>query len=699
MERYIEQLLSQLTLEEKIDMIHGAGLFRTGSVDRLGIPSLHMSDGPMGVRAEFADNEWRNVGSTDDLVTYLPCNSAVASTWNRELAKKAGQVLGEEARGRGKDVILAPGINIKRSPLCGRNFEYMSEDPYLIEELVAPMVQGIQSSDVSACVKHFAANSQETQRLWVDTVVDRRTLEEIYFPGFRAAVEKGGVFSLMGAYNLLNGEHCCTSESLMNRILREEWGFDGMIVSDWGGVHDTVLAARSAMDIEMDVTYDFQNHFMAKPLLELVKAGQLSEELIDKKIRNILRLMLRLKMIGPNKEDRSSGEYNTKAHQEAALEVAEESVILLKNEEKQLPLDAKKLKTLAVIGANSVAVHSCGGGSAEIKALYEITPLMGIKKLLGGNVKVSYAPGYAIPVGKHREEISWQATSTQQGGEPAPQTETLSDEAYLKEALALAKMSDAVIFVGGLDHDYDVEGLDRKDMVLPYGQDKVLEELLRVRPDAVVVIYAGSPVEMPWLDKAKTLLWSYYAGMEGGTALANVLFGKANPSGKLAETFIRNADECPARLGVNFGLSDRVVYDEGVMVGYRHYDTAGTAVNFCFGHGLSYTGFAYSDLQVDGMSVSLNITNTGDVSGKETVQLYVAPLDSAGTSRPAHQLRGFEKLLLAPGQTQRVTFELSERDFSCYDAEKGAFLPIPGKYEIRLGASSRDIRLKTVMEV
>ena len=697
MEQYIEELLPLLTLEEKIGMIHGATLFRTAGVERLDIPPLTMSDGPMGVRAEFADDEWRNVGNTDDFVSYLPCNSAVASTWNRKLAEKCGSVLGEEARGRGKDVILAPGINIKRSPLCGRNFEYMSEDPYLIEELVVPMVKGIQKHDVAACVKHFAANSQETERLWVDTIVDERTLQEIYYPGFKAAVEKGGIFSLMGAYNRLNGEHCSTGKNLLNRVLREEWGFDGMIVSDWGGVHDTVLAAESGLDIEMDVTYDFDHHFLAQPLLEKVRSGELSESLIDKKVRNILRLMLRLKMIGPAKGTRSAGAYNTEQHRTDARSVAEESIILLKNENAVLPLNPEKVKKVAVIGANAVTTHSNGGGSAEIKALYEITPLMGIKKLLGGNAQVSYAPGYVVPASGGRPEISWQAESTKSKAEREPVQEYVSDAAALEEAVQLARGSDAVIFVGGLNHDYDVEGLDRRDMKLPYGQDAVIEALLEARPDTVVVMYAGSPVEMSWLDRAQSLVWSYYAGMEGGTALADVLFGRVNPSGKLAETFIRSLDQCPAVQGKIFGLPDRVVYEEGVMVGYRQYDTEMTDVNFCFGHGLSYASFAYSDISIIDQTVSVTVTNIGNMEGKETVQLYVAPLEKGDLIRPAHQLRMFEKISLMPGESKAVAFQLTDRDFSSYDVEKKSFAVIPGEYEIQIGASSRDIRLKAVV--
>ncbi len=721
-EQYVEELLAKLTLEEKIGMIHGAGLFRTAGVERLEIPPIYFSDGPMGVRAEFADNEWRSIGTTDDYVSYLPCGSAVASTWNEELASAAGAVLGAEARGRGKDVILGPGINIKRSPLCGRNFEYMSEDPYLIRKLVVPLIQGIQKNDVSACVKHFAANSQETQRLFVDTIVDERTLREIYFPGFEAAVHEGDAYSVMGAYNLIDGEHCCMSKRLLNGVLREEWKYEGLVVSDWGGVHDTALAAESALDVEMDVTYDFDKHFMADALLEKIKANELSEALVDEKVRNILRLMLRLKMIGPEQSKRSAGAYNTPAHREAAYQVAAESVVLLKNEDNILPLktpaNQSKKQRVAVIGANAAAIHSNGGGSAEIKALYELSPLMGIKKLLGGNACVTYAPGYYIPEKGEQSDINWQADSTKQteqgeekltGQSGAEQQESSAESEaarksreYRKEALRLAKECDTVIFVGGLNHDYDSEGLDRKDMKLPYEQDELISSLLAVRPDTVIVLYAGSPVEMPWLSAAKTLVWSYYAGMEGGSAIADVLYGKVNPSGKLAETFITDADQCPAHTIGTFGREDRVDYTEGVMVGYRYYDTENTAVNFCFGHGLSYTQYAYENLTVvreaDGVKVTVDVTNTGSMSGKETVQIYVAPKQNGKVARPAHELKAFAKVQLNPGETKQVELQLGKEAFSYYDIEQKDFIAESGVYEIQAAASSRDIRLTAEVE-
>ncbi len=707
-EKEIGSLLSLLTLEEKIGMIHGAGLFCTEGVPRLGIPALHMSDGPMGVRAEFANDEWRNVGTTDDFVTYLPCNSAVASTWNRTLAEKMGSVLGEEARGRGKDVILAPGINIKRSPLCGRNFEYMSEDPELVEELVVPMIQGIQKHDVAACVKHFAANSQETGRLSVNTIVDERTLREIYFPGFLAAIKKAGAYTLMGAYNRLNGEHCCMSKSLLNDVLRGEWGYDGTVISDWGGVHDTRLAAESALDIEMDVTSRFSEHYMADALLEKVRAGEISESLVDEKVRNILRLMFRLHMIGEERSSRKSGTYNTPQHREAALAIAQESVILLKNE-KLLPLRAEKVKKLAVIGQNAALTHANGGGSAEIKALYEITPLLGIKMLLGGNVDVRYAPGYYIPEKEKASDMNWQATSTMNNRKENQETEAHADDKkmqrrYQQEAVAIAKECDEVIFIGGLTHEYDTEGRDRESMKLPYGQDELIEELLSIKPNTVVVMVAGSPVEMDWEEKCKALVWSYYAGTEGGTALAGVLFGKINPSGKLAETFPRNAMQCPAHVAGEFGNADAVEYKEGVMVGYRYYDSEGTDIRYCFGHGLSYSCFSYSNLRAvwdkvqKRCEIALTVKNDSGVDGKETVQIYVAP-QTASVERPSHELRAFEKVDLKAGEQKELRFTLELLDFSYYRMESEAFAAEPGRYRIEAAASSRDIRLVQEIEL
>lgn len=717
-EEAIEQLLSQLTLEEKIAMIHGEGIFQSGGVERLGIPPMKMSDGPMGVRKEFEKGQWINVGTTDDLVTYLPSNSALASTWNRELAYITGQVLGAEARGRGKDVILAPGINIKRSPLCGRNFEYMSEDPKLIEELVVPLIKGIQENDVAACVKHFVANNQETERFWVDTYVDDRTLREIYMPGFKAAIDEGESHTIMGAYNMFRGEHCSQSRYLLNQILREEWKYDGAIISDWGGVHNTKEAAESALDIEMSVTPNFDDYYMANPLLEAVKRGEIAESHIDEKIRNILRTMLRLKMLGEERKDRKSGTYNAPEHREAVLNTARESVILLKNEEQRLPLNPSSLKTIAVIGQNAEMIHSNGGGSAEIKALYEISPLMGLKKTLGGNVEVKYAKGYYIPSKQEEKELNWQQHSlerivmTPEEEQEALRKQQLVEEEIrvnnqilLKEAIELARGTDEVIIIGGLNHEYDVEGQDRSDMCLPYGQDQLIEEILKVNPNAVVVMVAGSPVKMStWSSKAKAIVWSWYAGMEGGTALAEVLLGKVNPSGKLPETIPMELMDSPAHKLGEFGKTDSVTYHEGVFVGYRYYDTYQVEPNFCFGHGLSYTTFDYKSLEVTlseheedvTAKVEVTVRNSGNRAGAEIVQVYVSDKESS-VKRPVHELKGFTKVFLAAGEEKRVTILLHKNAFGFYDVNVKGFRAEAGEYEVQVGSSSRDIRLTSSM--
>lgn len=716
----VEAILKELTLDEKIGMIHGAGLFRTKGVERLSIPPVKSSDGPMGVRSEFQNDKWIPAGTTDDFVTYLPSNSALAATWNKELAYTSGRILGMEARGRGKDVILAPGINIKRSPLCGRNFEYMSEDPKVIEELTVPFIQGIQENDVAACVKHFVANAQETDRLMVDTIVDERTLREIYLPGFKAAVEKAGTYSLMGAYNKLNGYHCCENKTLLHDILQEEWGYDGTVISDWGGVHKTKEAAEAPMDIEMSVFDNFDDYMLANPLKKAIESGELEEELVDKKVRNILRMMFRLKMIGKEKGKRKSGTYNTEEHRRSVYETASESVVLLKNEDRALPIQKSGLKKIGVIGRNADMIHSNGGGSAEIKALYEISPLMGIKTRLGGNTEVRYAPGYFIPEKEVQKEENWQQSSLD--GKWSPTKEELEkqelreqersrlikeqSEILLNEAVQLAKECDRILFVGGLNHDYDVEGQDRSSMELPYGQDRVIEAVLEANPEAVIVMVAGSPVEMPWKNKAKAIVWCYYAGMETGNALADILFGAVNPSGKLPETFPVSYQDTPTGENGEFGLDSRVEFKEGIFVGYRYYEDRKKETAFCFGHGLSYTTFRYQWLTVmteeeEGdvrVKVSCIVENTGDVAGAEAVQLYISE-NCPTVRRPVKELKAFTKIFLEPGEKKEVEMLLKKDDFGYYDVEAKTFRVNSGMYTVSLGASVKDIRLKREFEI
>lgn len=809
-EELIHKLIEQMTLDEKISMIHGNGLFQTGEVERLHIPPLKMSDGPMGVRADFLNDQWIPVGTDADAVSYCPSNSAIACTWNRDLARKSGKVLGKEARGRGKDMILAPGINVKRTPACGRNFEYFSEDPYLISELAVPLIEGIEESDVSACVKHFALNQQEEERLWVNVEVDERTLREIYLPGFEAAVKKAGVSSLMGAYNLFRGEHCCESEKLLGTILRKEWGYDGVIVSDWGAVHHTTAAALSPLDIEMSVTPDFDEYCLADPLKEKIESGEIPVNVVDEKVRHILKLMVKLKMIVlteinkgdetvsredkavcvqdsdrreqdsekaevhvrvSSHEERKRGCYNTPEHRSAILDVARESIVLLKNEEHRLPFTPSHAKKVLVIGQNAVIKHALGGGSAEIKALYEITPLLGISMFLGGNATVDYLPGYEIPK-KEESDHNWQEDSlkakdeaelvesslSENGAEEASNAEEVcnAEETYIarntnyinsfneekqqklqREALAKVKDYDEVIFVGGLTHEQDTEGKDRATLELPYGQSELIRELLAVRPDMVVVMMAGSPVAMgTWSKKAKAIVYMSYSGMEGGTALAEVLFGKVNPSGKLAESFpyrledmgIHTTEQYPGRpLHENEIMHANLTqtYSEGVFVGYRYYEKHEVPVQFCFGHGLSYTEFSYKNISLETISkagtsipdnnregnlavedlasqekyvVRVTVKNTGICVGKEIVQLYVGETD-VSVENPVKELRGFEKVSLQPGEEKEVTFILEKSAFAHYDTAAGAFVTKPGNYTIYIGSSCEDIRQKAKLDI
>ena len=745
----IEDLLRQLTLQEKIDMIHGCGFFRTKAVERLGIPGVVTSDGPMGVRMQFPDDSWIPVGETDDYVTYSPSNSALAATWNPVLAYKSGKELGEEARGRGKDVILAPGINIKRDPLCGRNFEYFSEDPYLVETLAVPFIKGVQENDVAACVKHFAVNNQETDRMAVDTYVDERTLREIYLPAFRAAVKDAGSYSIMNAYNKFRGHFCSESKELLDNILRDEWNYDGAVISDWGSTHSTKGVAESSMDMEMSVTTDFDDYYLANPLLEAVQKGEVDEECVNAKVRNILRMMFRLKMLGSEAPTRKTGAYDTEEHRQQAYETAKEAIILLKNE-KVLPLTEERLALqpvknaqgeiisarkhkIAVIGHNASHNHASGGGSAEIKALYEISPLLGLKKALGGNVEITYAQGYYIPGKKNVNEVNWQEASLERRvmGQEDPDSEEQkalrkeieeNREKLLREACEIAKDADTVIFVGGLNHDYDTEGRDRADMKLPYGQDELVEALLDINTDTVVIIHAGSPVEMPWRDRVKALIWCYFSGMETGTALADVLLGRVNPSGKLPETFPARYEDTVTYKNGEFGKEGRVEYKEGIFVGYRYYEKENVKPAFPFGYGLSYTDFRidapelikvtpFADNEVlcdDELSygkscdnkdnacvvLSVQVKNTGAVAGAEVVQCYVSDLECSA-ERPVKELKAYEKVFLEPGESRRLSLSLPRRAFAFYDAECRGFVTEHGEFEIIMGNSSADEALHT----
>lgn len=691
----IEEIISKLTLEEKVAMCHGNGLFRTEGVERLDIPSIKMSDGPMGVRNEFPDDSWVPIGNSDDYVTYLPCSLALASTWNKELSYRSGKVLGREARGRGKDIILGPGVNIIRTPLCGRNFEYMSEDPYLTSKMAVPFIKGVQENDVSVCVKHFAVNNQETERLNVEVIVDERTLREIYLPAFEAAVKEGNAYSIMSAYNMLFGYHCSHSKELLQEILKDEWGFDGVVISDWGAIHDTELAANAGMDIEMNVTYNFDDYYFANPLIEAVKEGVIKEEVIDEKVRRILKLMYKINVFSDN---RQRGEYNSIDNRSLTLDVARESIVLLKNHNKILPLKDNKIKNLGIIGENANLIHSNGGGSAEIKALYEISPLLGIKMKLGGETNIKYAKGY--------------------GSDEAVK------EKLINEAVEVAKNSDAVIIIGGLKHTdenlelennalsvskdeeikrrIDSEGYDKSDIKLSYYQDELISRVLEVNKNAVVVMLGGGPIDMTaWIDRASGVIQTWYNGMEGGRALAEVIFGDVNPSGKLTVTFPKKLEDSPAHKIGEFPGGKTVSYNEGIFVGYRYFSTYKVEPLFSFGHGLSYTDFSYSDLKIDlkednTVFVKFNITNTGDIFGKETAQLYLND-EEASLDRPKLELKGFEKIALNPKETKSIEIILNKKDFAFYKDKK--WIVEKGRFNIFIGSSSDDIRLSEKVDL
>lgn len=698
-------LLAQLTLDEKVDMIHAAGLFRTEGVPRLGIPPFKMDDGPMGPREELYNDNWTPLYNTRDRVTYLPSGSAVASTWNRELAHTVGEVLGEEARGRGKDVILGPSINIKRSPLCGRNFEYMSEDPYLAGEQGTAYIRGVQESNVAACAKHYAANSQETDRLEVDETISERALREIYLPAFEQAVKKGGVLSIMGAYNLVNGEQCCESKKLLDDILRGEWGFDGFVVSDWSAVKRTVESARVGLDVEMSVTPNFDEYYFANPLRRAIADGEVAEADVDAKVLRVLAVMDALHMLSSEdgaKPARRAGRYATVDHAAKALDVARESIVLLKNDADEngrtlLPLNETAMTRLLVVGANADRIHSNGGGSAVIKALHEVTPLLGLNGQLGGNVEIEYAPGYDAK--QVVQDDSWQEDSLENSvGDAAADVDhavRLREEA-VELARRYAAAGDPVIFIGGLDHEHDLEGRDREDLALPYGQDELIDALLDAAPDTILVFVAGSPIAMPWADRARTIVWNWYNGCESGTALAETLLGRVNPSGHLPESFPIALEDCPAHSIGTFGPGLHVRYDEDVYVGYRHYETRGVPVRFCFGHGLGYTSFAYADLDVrcvdDDVRVAFTVTNTGERVGKAVPQVYLG-LEGTGEDRPAKDLRGFDKVALAAGESRQVEIVLPAAQVLRYWSNgRGAYATAPAA-AVYVGESVQDIRL------
>ncbi|WP_373728051.1 glycoside hydrolase family 3 C-terminal domain-containing protein, partial [Bacteroides heparinolyticus] len=639
-EERVEDALARLTLEEKVAMVHAQSKFSSPGVPRLGIPEFWMTDGPHGIRPEVLWDEWDQAGWTNDSCVAYPALTCLAATWNPEMSLLYGKSIGEEARYRGKTVLLGPGVNIYRTPLNGRNFEYMGEDPYLAARMVVPYVQGVQQNGVAACVKHFALNNHEVNRHTTNAVVDDRALYEIYLPAFKAAVREGKAWSIMGAYNLYKGQHACHNQYLLNDILKGEWGFDGVVVSDWGGVHDTDQAIANGLDMEFGswtnglsngASNAYDNYYLAMPYLQRIREGKVGIRELDDKVRRILRLAFRTTM----NTDRPFGSLNSPAHYEAARRIGEEGIVLLQNRNNVLPIDLNKTRKIAVIGENAIKMMTVGGGSSSLKVQRECSPLDGIGQRVGGKAEVVYARGY---VGDASGEYNGVVTGQNLKDERTP-------EELIEEAVRVARDADYVIFIGGLNKSagQDCEDSDRKGLDLPYGQDAVISALAKVSKKLVVVNISGNAVAMPWVNDVPAIVQAWYLGSEAGSALAAVLMGDVNPSGKLPFTFPAKLEDVPAHsLGEYTGAQSESVidirYNEGIFVGYRWADKQKKVKPlFPFGHGLSYTTFEYGKPTVDSkvmtaggtLTVKVTVSNTGAREGQEVVQLYISDKKSS----------------------------------------------------------------------
>ena len=701
MEKRIEKLIKKMTLEEKVGLLHGNSKFYVAGVERLGIPEWSLSDGPHGVRAEINRHDWAYAGWTNDSASYFPTGTAFAAAWNPELAYRRGEVLGEEARWRKKDVLLGPGVNIIRSPLCGRNFEYMSEDPYMNSVLAVAYIKGLQSRDVACSVKHFAVNNQETNRTTVDVECSERALREIYLPAFKAAVQEGGALTVMAAYNKFRGEFCAENNYLVCKILRNEWGFDGVYVTDWGAAHSSIPSMEAGLDLEMGTLIDkYEDWYYANPLIEAVKSGKIPMSLVDEKVGDVLRVMIKTNVLDPKKRF-GPGSMNTKEHQQATYDAAAEAIVLLKNQNNLLPLDFSSIKSLAVIGDNATRKHSNGGLSSEIKAVYEVTPLEALRAKWGDKVDIRFAQGY--------EKLSTFVEGSNNGQSSGTfSSKTQESDALLKEAVEVARTSDVALLVCGLNHDYDTESFDRLNMDIPYGQVELIQEVVKANPRTIVVMIAGSPLNMAAVDICSpAIVWAWFNGMEGGNALVDVLSGKVNPSGKMPFTTPVSLDQSPAHALGNFpGRDLKVNYEEDILVGYRWFDTKGLPVVYPFGYGLSYTTFNYSNLntdkktydQADTIQATFTLTNTGDREGAEVAQLYVSdPVCSV--MRPVKELKGFKKVFLKPGESRRITLDIPVSSLAFYSEAQSQFVVEPGEFILQLGASTSDIKQKISIDV
>ena len=659
----IKKLVAEMTLEEKAAMCAGSDFWHTKGVERLGVPSVMVTDGPCGLRKQAGESDHLGLNASVTAVSY-PTGSCIASSFDRELIQRSGEILGEECQAEDVAVLLGPAVNIKRSPLCGRNFEYFSEDPYAAGEMAAAYIKGVQSKQVGTSLKHFAANSQEHRRMTSDSVVDERTLRELYLPAFEKAVKEAKPWTVMCSYNKLNGTYASENHRLLTEILREDWGYDGMVVSDWGAVNDRVKGVAAGMDLEMPGP----GKENATKITEAVLSGTLSEEDLNKAVERVLKVVAQYI---ENRQPNTAFQYER--DHEMARQMAAESMVLLKNEAGILPLS--KEKKVAFLGEFAKHPRFQGGGSSHVTC-YKITGAVEAAK----DLNIVYAPGYSIESQEPQEEL-------------------------LAEAVKAAKEADCAVLFIGITDEMESEGFDRKNLNIPFGQQRLIEEVVKVQKNTIAVIHCGAPVEMPWLNDVKAVLYAYLGGEAVGSAVVDLLYGEKNPSGKLAETFPLRLEDNPSYL-YYFGEGDLTEYREGIFVGYRYYDKKDMEVLFPFGYGLSYTEFAYSSLRLDrdslkdtdSLHVSVKVENIGNRAGKEIVQLYVQDNESS-VIRPVKELKGFEKVELAPGEEKEVSFTLDKRSFAYYNTEISDWDVETGDFTIMIGKSSRDIALSAVVRV
>ena len=708
LEQRVQDALARMTTAEKIAIIHAQSKFSSPGVQRLGIPGIWCTDGPHGIRPDVLWDEWEQAGATNDSCVAFPALTCLAATWNPEMSALYGKSIGEEARYRNKNVLLGPGVNIYRTPLNGRNFEYMGEDPYLTSQMVVPYVKGVQESGVAACVKHYALNNQEADRDHVNVLVDDRTLHEIYLPGFKAAVKDGGAWSIMPGYNKYNGDHACENHTLLLDILKGDWGFDGVAISDWGAVHNTDKVAQNGLDMEFGswtnglnwgASNAYDDYYLAKPYEKLILEGKLPMSDLDDKAARVLRLIMRTEM----NRNRPYGSLNSDEHYAAARKIGCEGIVLLKNDKNVLPV-APGVKKILVVGENAIKMMTVGGGSSSLKAQRETLPLDGIRKAAAAKgIEVAYERGY---VG----DITGEYNGVKTGQDLS---ESRSAEQLIADAVKAAKDADMVIFIGGLnksDHQ-DAEGADRLDFNLPYDQDKVIEALAAANPNLAVVNLTGNAYSMPWRDQVPAILQGWYIGSESGNAIADVVFGEVNPSGKLPFTFAKTLKDYAAHASEDAemypGVNGDVTYKEGLDVGYRYTDKLKKdRINYAFGHGLSYTDFSLgkpelSSKSFDGtgtMTVTVPVTNIGSKAGSEVVQLYVRD-EKSSLYRPYKELKAFGKVYLEPGETRDVTLTIDKDAFAFYNTSDKNWTVEPGKFQLMIGNASDNIEYKLPVEV